>query len=245
MRILPKAGIAVLLLGTGLAHAADSSTPEQRSVAVSGHGEVDASPDRARLSMSVESTKPDLRAAQAEVNKTVRDYLAQAHQLGAKDEDISTAGLSINAEYDYSGKNGRKFVGYHVTRGITVVVRDLDKIGDFLLRATDAGINSANDPQLESSKADELQRQALAKAATDARAKAQVLADALGVGLGPVHIINASSESSSPPVPRPLLMAKTFAAAAPAQDGNSEIGFSAGQIQVNANLEAEFDLIAP
>jgi len=235
----------VFLIGaaTVVPAAGDSTVPDRRSVSVSGRGEVSATPDRARLSMSVETTKPDLRAAQTEVSRIVRDYLGQVKALGIKDEDISTAGLSINAEYDYSAKGGRKFLGYHITRGIEIVVRDLDKIGDVLLRATAAGINNVSDPQLESTKADELQRDALAKAAADARAKAKVLADALGAGLGAVHTLNANTEYTPPPVPRGRLVA--FAAAAPAEPGNDQIGFAAGQIKFSASLTADFDLVVP
>lgn len=235
---LKSALIASLLLAA--AAQAKDGAEERRAVTVNGRGEVAGAPDRARLSMSVEATKMDLRAAQNEVSKATREYLAQARALGAKDEDISTAGLSIRAEYDYN-QNGRKFLGYHVTRGIAVVVRDLDKIGDFLLRATDAGINNVSDPILESSKADELQRQALAKAAEDARAKAQVLAGTLNAKLGAVHVINASSEFAPPPRPMVMMAAK----AAPAGGGNDEMGFSAGEIRVSANVTVDFDLIAP
>ncbi len=184
-----------------------------------------------------------MRDAQAEVNRIVRDYLAQTRALGAKDEDVATAGLSIQAEYDYSQKGGRRFLGYHVTRTIEVLVRDLDKTGDFLLRATDAGINGVSDPQLESSKAEELQNQALAKAAADAQAKARVLAASLGVGLGAVHTVNSSAEFTPPPVPR--LRAMAVAAAAAPASGNDQIGFSGGQIKVTATLNADFDLVAP
>lgn len=235
--------IGILTLLVASQAGATETPPDRRSVTVSGQGEISATPDRARLAMTVESTKPQLRDAQAEVNRIVRDYLAQARSLGARDEDISTAGLSIQAEYDYTQKTGRRFTGYHVRRGIEVVVRDLDRTGDFLLRATDAGINGVSDPQLESSRAEELQRQALAKAAADAQSKARVLADSLGVRLGPVHTISSNAEFTPPPMPRMRVMA--MAAAAPAESGNDAIGFSAGQIKVNATLTADFDLIAP
>jgi uncharacterized protein YggE len=214
---------------------------ERRSVTVSGRGEISATPDRARLAMSVEATRPELRVAQAEVNRVMREYLAQAHGLGARDEDISTAGLNIRAEYDYTAREGRKFLGYHVTRGVEVVVRDLDKVGDFLLRATEAGINNVSDPTLESSKSDELQRQALTRAAEDARAKAQALAGTLNAKLGAVHLINAGSEITPPPRPM-VLMAKS---AAVAGSGNEEMGFSAGQIRFSANVTVDFDLVTP
>jgi uncharacterized protein YggE len=237
-----KTLLALCLLGAAAAQA--DPPPDRRAVTVSGQGEVSAAPDRARLSMAVELTDPDLKAAQAKVNGIVRAYLAQARALGAKDEDLSTAALSVNAEYDYSAVSsgkGRNFLGYHVSRGITVVVRDLDRIGDYLQRATDAGINSISNPQLESSRAEELQRQALAKAALDAQAKARLLADTLGAKLGPVHTISTSAEVIRPPGPQPRMMA--MAASAPG--GNEEMGFAAGELKYTGSLTAQFDLVTP
>jgi uncharacterized protein len=233
-RLLP----AIFLLLCCAAQAAEApEAVQRRSASVSGHGEVDATADRARLSMSVEVTKPDLKAAQAEANRVTRDYLAQAKALGAKDEDVSTAGLSIRADYDYSSNNGRKFLGYHVSRGITVVVRDLDHVGDFLQRATDVGINNVSEPQLESSLEPELRRQALARAAADAQENARTLAQALGVKLGTVRTISSSVEA---PQPRPMVMMKAMSAAAPS--GNQEMGFAAGELHYTADVQAEFDL---
>ncbi len=227
---------AAFVAGPALAEGADAK--DRRSVTVTGSGEVFAAPDRARLSMNAESTRPAIKDAQAEVNRIVRDYIAAARALGAKDEDISTAGLSVHAQYDYTQNNGRKFRGYQVTRGIAVVVRDLDKLGDLLLRATDTGINDVSDPALESSKSDELQREALGKAAADAQAKAQVLADALGLKLGAAHTVNAAAENDVQPMPKRMMMA---AAPAP-ESGNAEMGFSAGEIRYAATLTADFDL---
>ena len=244
MNMLLAATAAALLGLSGVAAASDHAA-DRRSVSVSGRGEVSATPDRARVSMQVETTKLDLRMAQAEVSRIVRDYLAALKVVGIAEADISTAGLSIQPEYDYSAKGGRKFLGYHLTRGIEVVVRDLDKIGDVLLKATSAGINNVSDPALESSKAETLSRDALARAAEDARAKARVLADALGARLGAVHTLNASAEY----IPAPPLQKARFAVLASAdavpESGNEALGFSAGQIRYSATVNADFDLIAP
>ena len=234
----------VIVAATSLTTSADT-LPDRRSVNVSGRGEVTATPDRARISMQVETTKPDLRAAQDQVSRIVRDYLAQVKALGIADADISTAGLSIQPQYDYSAKGGRKFLGYQLTRGIEIVVRDLDKIGDVLLKATSAGINNVSDPQLESSKAEALTRDALAKAADDARAKAKVLADALGVKLGAVHTLNANAEYIPPPMAKRERFVAMAASADAPQSGNEVFGFSAGQIRYSASVNADFDLVAP
>ena len=236
---------AAFLLGLASVAAASDHAPDRRSVSVSGRGEVAATPDRARVSMQVETTKLDLRVAQTEVSRIVKDYLSQLKALGIAEADISTAGLSIQPEYDYSAKSGRKFLGYHLTRGIEVVVRDLDKIGDVLLKATTAGINNVSDPALESSKAEALGRDALAKAAEDARAKAKVLADALGAKLGAVHTLNANAEYIPAPQMQKARFSVMAAADAAPESGNEALGFSAGQIRYSATVNADFDLIAP
>lgn len=58
--------------------------------------------------MSVEKIDPDLKKAEGEVNKVVRAYLAEAKALGARDEQVSTTGVSINPEYvcPRAGANG-------------------------------------------------------------------------------------------------------------------------------------------
>lgn len=245
----PILGLSLLLL----AHAASAAVPGspvapadgRRSVTVSGSGEVYAVPDRARLAMSVELTRPQIKDAQDEANRAVRDFLAQARTLGSRDEDISTAALSIRSEYNFVNVNGtqtRQFAGYHVSRGVEVVVRDLDRLGDYLKRATDAGLNEISDPQLESSQADELRRQALVRAAVDARARALAIATSLGVKLGAVHTIDATSGEGQPRPPHPIMaMART----ADTESGNEEMGIATGQVRFSASLTADFDLVAP
>src|SRR5690606_41228399 len=64
------------------------------------------------------------------------------------------------------------------------ILRDLDKLGPLLERAFDLGINQVSEPQLDSSRRRELEREALAKAVEDARLNAQAVARAAGARLG-------------------------------------------------------------
>src|SRR3546814_20974002 len=83
---------------------------------------------------------------------------------------------SINPEYVWDDKaKKQKLVGYRARRDIAVTVSNFDKLGDFVLRATKVGINHVSTPILESSQADALSKQELAKAASDARDQAQLL----------------------------------------------------------------------
>ncbi|HUR42100.1 MAG TPA: SIMPL domain-containing protein [Verrucomicrobiae bacterium] len=226
----------ILLPAAALAHDA----PPPRVVAVNGQGEVAVKPDRARLHLSIEKIDPDLKRAEAEVNKVVRDFVREAKALGAKDEQLATSDVSINPEYVWpEGARERKFTGYRVMRQIEVRIDNLDRLGDYILRATQVGVNQVSPPALESSKATEVERQALVKAAEDARGKARLLAETLGVKLGVLARVTESGVSAPP------VMYEMKAMRAQAADGNAEMGMQLGEIRYRASVSAEFDLLPP
>lgn len=236
-----------LLLAAAASPTATAQPPAMerpRMVIVSGSGEVATLPDRARLSLSVFVVDPELVQAETEVNAAVRRYVEEARKLGAKDAEISTASLRVQPEYVWDEQlRSQKLTGYRVSRDIRILVTDLERIGDFLLRATAAGVNEIQPPVLESSRAADLHREALAKAADDARANARVLAETLDAKLGPVRSIQAA-ELSHPP-PQPFKVMAMRADAASSASGNEEMGFETGEIVFTATLQAEFDLLLP
>jgi uncharacterized protein YggE len=229
-----------LLLVMSVAAQADEP---RRSVNVSGQGEVSVKPDRARLSVAVDTANVVLREAEKETNRIVSAYLVELKSLGLKDEQISTAGVSINPEFVWDDKARRqKLVTYHARREIELRIDDLQKVGDVILKATAVGINQVNPPALESSNSKELSRQALVKATEDARSKAQLLADTLGVKLGAVRSISANDNAPPPVMYKAMAMRVMAADSAPS--GNEQMGFTTGEIKYSANVNADFDLIA-
>lgn len=230
----------VSLLMLSAAQAQTPAPQAARVVTVSGQGEATGMPDRARLSMAVEARNADLRVAEAEMNKVVRAYLAELKTLGLKDEDINTAGYSVNPEYDWVD-NKQQFRGYLARRQIELTVRKLDQLGDVLLKATKSGINQMNPATLESSKQKDIERAALARAATDAQQQARLLAETLGMKLGAARTVNSSGVTPTPP-PMPMVKMAMRAEAADAS-GNSQMGMATGEIRATANVVVEFDLV--
>ncbi|MFA5938446.1 MAG: SIMPL domain-containing protein [Sinimarinibacterium sp.] len=231
--------IAVLsLLGTCAVATAGEPLPPP-TIAVGGHGEVTTLPDRARVALAVDALNNEVKAAEAEVNAVVRRALEEFKALGIKAEDIATSGTSLQPEYVWDEKTRRQVLtGYRARRDLQLVVRNLDQLGDVLLRATRAGVNHVSPPALESSRADELAREALVKAAKDARAKAEVLAQALDVKLGAARMVRESG-GAPPPV---LYKAMAVRAEAAFDSGNQEMGLSTGEIRIVADVGVEFDL---
>lgn len=237
MRHLPLA--AALLVFSVAAAAAE---PVPRVVQVSGQGEASIAPDRARLSVAIEARNPELHAAETKVNDGTRAALAALKGLGLKDEDIATAGYSVNPEYDWVN-NQQSFRAYLARREINVTVRDLNKLGDVMLKLTKAGVNQINPPLLESSQIKQTERAALARAVEDATAQARVVAEGLSMKLGLVRSINAGSQGVPPPSPMPRMMAMKASADMAEMGGNEQTGFSAGLIRASATVSAEFELL--
>jgi len=179
----------------GAAIAADAP---QRLVSVSGTGEVKAQPDMAYVTIGVEARKPALNDARAEVNAAVERLLALTRELKIDPKHVDSTRLQVQPDYRWDEKTQKQVLqGYLVNRQLDVELHDLDRLGSLLEKAVSAGANQVGGARLDSSRREELEREALTKAVQDARLNADTLARAAGVKLGPVQSLSASN--GSPP----------------------------------------------
>jgi uncharacterized protein len=221
-----------------LAPAAHATPPDERIVKVSGSGEVQVEPDRALVTVGVESRNLALQNAQQEVNRIVTRFLALCDELHIPREQVQSSSANVQPEYDWNNDtHERRLIDYYVSRQLQVDLHDLDKLGQLMERAVSAGVNQVSPPQLGTSRAQALRRDALSKAAEDARLNAEALAKTLGARVGKVRRI-ASSDVAMQPPPQPLergvaMMAKS----------GGEQTYETGQIKINADVTAEFDLL--
>jgi uncharacterized protein YggE len=211
--------------------------PRPRTVNVSGVAEVSAAPDLARVVLGVESRKPTMEPARAEVAATVDRVLALARDLKIDPKYVNATRVQIQPEYRWNENDReRVLLGYVVSRQVEIELKDLDKLGALLERAVDAGVNQVGDPMLDSSRRKELEREAMTKALEDARLNAEALARAAGAKLGQPRMLAASG--GTPPVPlyRARLAQMDMAAA-------QEATYQAGDMKFSASVNAEYDLI--
>ena len=140
-------------------------------------------------------------------------------EAGVELRDIRTQQISVHSRYS---EDGRTVVGYTATNTVQADIDELARAGAVLDAAAAAGANQVSGPSLSRSDRDELSREALRKAVADARAKAEVLADAAGVTLGAaVSVVEGAS--SEPPAPYYQHAAMDAAAATPVQPGTERI----------------------
>jgi uncharacterized protein YggE len=190
-------------IGAGIAPA--------NTIAVSGRGEVQETPDIATISFSVVSEKSTVAAAQSDATTKANAVTAYLVGAGIEKKDIQTSNYSVSPQYDYLQSvctngycpGGKQVLrGYEVRQSTTVKVRDLTKAGDILTGVGEKGATEVSGLQFTFDDPNAPLNDARTKAIADAKTKADVLAKQLGVTLVRVVSFNENSGGGNP---RPMV----------------------------------------
>ena len=238
VRDLALALVPLACLSAPAAHADDRPTPERRTITVTGHGEVTVAPDRATLSVAVETTASGAAEAAKENTRRSTAVSVALQQYTGKDDTLTTTGYSLEPRYDYP-KRGEtsepRIVGYLARNQVAVETRHIDGVGELIDAAIRAGANRVESVQFTLSDRTEALRRALLQAGSQARAQADSIAKALGVTLKGV----VSATTTAPPVVQPRFMARAMAAeAAPAPPPPIE----PGEVTVGTTLIVTYEI---
>ena len=204
--LLAAAGLAVVSLAgaVGLPDLAGAQDADgEDTVTASGVGTATAVPNEAQMSFGVESRAATAKAAVAANADAMRKVINALRQARAR--EIATQWVSV---YPVSRDDGG-IDGYTASNSVSAV-SDVGEAGSLIDAAVEAGANSISGPGLSSSSSEELYRQALAKAVSEARERAQVLAKAAGRSLGEItSIVEGSAATPLPYAERAALDAST------------------------------------
>lgn len=174
----------------------------KNTITVSDKGEVYAKPDLAITTFSVVIEKKTVAEAIKENAKKMNAVIDFIKEQGVEDKDLKTVNFNISPRYEWYDtiqfypQGRRVLVGYEVQQSLEVKIRDMEKIGDIIQGATDAGANEVGDLQFTIDNQDELKKQARGQAIEKAKNKAEELASQLGVRL--VRIVNFSESGVIP-----------------------------------------------
>lgn len=213
-----------------------------RVLSLTGSGEVKARPDTASISSGVVSNAKTAREALAANSAAMNKLFKELKAAGIADRDLQTQNFNIVPQYKpYDSKNPipqhERIVGYQVSNGVTVRVRDLDKLGRLIDQMTTAGANRMGGISFYVDKTDNLLEEARRKAMADVRRKANLYADGLGVKLKRVLTIKESVSQPRPrPMRRPGIMAMAKAASADAAP------VAAGEQSLSIRLSVTWEL---
>lgn len=172
-------------------------TAERDTILISGEGKVTGIPDVATIDVGLMTEKPDVKSAQIENTQKMNRLIANLKNLGVDSKDIQTSYYNIYPQYDWP--NGKQVLrGYQVSQGVSVKIRNMDKIGDILAAAGEGGANQVSGLSFNIDDPEALKQEARVKALENAKEKAEALARVAGVGLG--KIVSFSESSVMPPI---------------------------------------------
>ncbi len=213
------------------AQAENSTTPVSSSISVWGTGQVAAKPDRAVLTIGVESSAIQASAALSQNNKQMQTTIDALQQAGVADRDIQTESVQLYPRYEVpatttpsSPPSANQTSGYTAANTVQVTVRNLTTLGKLLDAAVSAGGNRIQGLRFEVSDPNTALQQARELAWQDAQHRAQQLAALGGLQLGAVLSVQ---ENGAQP-----------ASASPSAATGSQVPIEPGtqNVQVNLNV---------
>ena len=160
---------------------------------VTATGRAEARPDEARLSLGVQSQGGSAAEA-ARANREKMDRVTVTLQrLGVRPEDLQTRNLSLQ-RINYGPERGR----FRADNVVEVRLRDMNRVGEAIAAATDAGANLLNGPNLRVSDREAATRSAYAEAYRAARLRAEAYAGAAEMNISRVIAIHDGGEAGVP-----------------------------------------------
>ncbi|MSS72378.1 MAG: DUF541 domain-containing protein [Candidatus Latescibacteria bacterium] len=240
-------GLGLLMAGTLLVEgispvwAGPSAEPGRhepvRTITVAGEGRVSVRPDVARANVGVVVTAPKVKDAVGKSRTLMVAVLAALRKVGVAEKDILTTNYSIYHEQPPPKEEGTKGSAggkgrYNVTNMVQVTIRDIEKMDAVLDAVTEAGVNQVWGITFEVDNPDSAATKAREAAVVQARAKAEALARAGGVRLGPV--LSISEDGGGRPMPMMRMAMKEQSDSGPISVG--EMTFSA-QVQMVYGIE--------
>jgi len=196
---------------------------------------VQATPDRAWIMVSAESRAPSPREAQRRTADLMRPVLDALRSAKIPDDGVRTTGYDLQQEFDFT--NGKRVPrGYVARNSIEVRVDDVGRVGELLEAVVKQGATSVSGPRFDVKDQGKLEREALRRAVTNARLKAEAAAAGAGRAIDRLLKID---ESGGAPQPMPLSFARTVVAA---EAGNAAPPVAVGQIEVRSQVTVTFTL---
>ncbi len=179
------------------------------TITVTGKGEVKATPDVSKFSVTIEETAKDQTKALAQSSEKVNTLITTLRTIGIAEKDIKTEYTSVNPKYEYQSAKMEIMIypptpanpvitGYTSSHTLSVKVRNLDNISAVQKAFADAKVQNVSGPDLSIDDIDALKLDARAKAIADAKDQAKVLARQLHVRLTNIVGFNENGDGAYP-----------------------------------------------
>jgi uncharacterized protein YggE len=244
-RTLATVGVVALILLAGCSgtlSGAASEAPSSNSgstIEVSGAGSASGEPNRAVVRVGVTATAEDAVTARQRLAENVSRMRTALTELGVGDEQIATEYYDVGRDYRPPRRDGEEpEVRYRASHDFEITLSDVERVGPVIDTAVGNGATSVDDVSftLSAERRQRLEHRARRSAMTDARQKAETVAEAANLTVTGVHVVRVGGGS-----PRPSAV-EYAATATPAADGGTDV--ESGPVDVVANVEVVYNATA-
>ncbi|MBI3590171.1 MAG: SIMPL domain-containing protein [Candidatus Melainabacteria bacterium] len=227
--------IFLILVLSSLSFSKAFAETDLSTLNVTGSGQSNAKPDQASLSIGV-ITKGKTASEAASLNAASAQKLIDAlTRLGIADKDVQTSNISITPLYKAAlpaDEIDNKIIGYQATNEIQATIHMIGDVGKIVDTVVFTGNYTIHGVNFSLEKSDDFQSDALKKAVSDAKRKADIVASAAGKTITGVK--NISIGGSIMP------FGKAEFAGAQAQDFSTPI--LPGELTVSESVSVEYIL---
>lgn len=230
--------VAVVIAAAQVAFAQGAPAADARFAAttlnLSAYGDVMAPPDMATITLGVQTDGATAAQALGANAEQMTRVLAALKRAGLAERDIRTSQLNVNPKYVYEQNQPPKLTGYEASNQVTVIARDLKRLGPTVDAAVGAGATNVNSISFGLVDPRAAEDAARLVAVRDLQAKAELYAKALGHPI--VRLVSLTEGANfNPPVLSGVMVTAQKRMAAPTP-------VSPGEMQVRIQVTGQYEL---
>lgn len=182
--------VIVLIFLVSFPTLSNAQTDERATLTVVGQGEVSGEPNIASFSISVITEGETASSALSDNSAQTQKVIDTLLMSGLSEKDIETSNVSVNPIYD---SDVRKILGYEAINSLRARVRNVNRLGEIIDAVVLAGNFTVGGISFSLDDSSKLQEEALRKAVSDAKRKAEVVASAANKSISGIKNINVGS----------------------------------------------------
>ena len=202
---------------------------------VEASGEVKAAPDQATITLGVQTQGKTAGDAMKQNRERMAATIYALKSQGIEARDIRTTALNLNAQYAYENGQAPRLTGYQASNEVSIIVRDVAKLGATVDAVTGAGANQVTGISFGLSDAHPVEDEARRAAVKQLQARAELYASAMGLKVA--RLVNLSEGGGYQPGPvRPMALMEMRAKSAPTP-------VEPGELTVRIEVSAVYELV--
>lgn len=204
------------------------------AIIVSGSGSISAKANQATLTLGAWTEDPDASEAVNDNAVIMGAVIDAIMELGIEEDNIKTVSYGVSPNYNW---DTRTVTSYRVTNMIQVEVLDIDMVGEVIDVAAAAGANSIQGISfgISDEESDALSMDAYVLALEDAQAKADLIAETLGIEVTGVVYVTESSYA-------PYTQYRAMAESVVYDSGSAPTPIIEGSLSVSVSVTVAFSI---